>query len=437
MEPTALFAPGVPELMREFHNHNSAIEAFVVSIYNLGLALGPLVVAPVSEVFGRVKIYHVCNTIFFLSVVGCALSPNVQCLIAFRFLSGAFGSVCTVNGGGTIADMVPQESRASTMAVFSVGPLLGPITGPIIGGILTTAKGWRWTFWLEAIASGLLSIIMMLVMKESYHPVILERKTARLRKTSGNQLLRSKFYSGLSLTQILKRSIMRPLKILFYAPIVTFMAIYVAITYGYLFLMFASLAQIFQNYYNFSTTASGLAFLGVGLGSLIGVGIFRLTSDRYMAWKTAKADAAANSIGQAREGMKPEYRLMTLPIGGILIPIGLIIYGWTVQYHIHWVVPITAMGLIGCGSVFINTSVQMYLVDTYHVYAASALAANVVLRSLVGAFLPLSGLRMYDDLGMGWGNTLLGFIALLFMPLIIVIMKRGEYLRKRFVIESL
>ena len=423
--------------MREFHNTSPEIEAFVVSIYNLGLAFGPLIIAPLSEVFGRVKLYHVSNVFFLLSVIACALAPNIRYLIAFRFISGTFGSVCMVNGGGTIADMVPQENRASTMAIFAVGPLLGPISGPIIGGVLTAAKGWRWTFWFEAIISGALTILMMVTMKESYHPVILERKTIRLRKATGSPQLRSKLDSGLSLSQLLKRSIVRPLKILFYSPIVTLIALYVAVTFGYLYLMFTSFAQIFQNYYGFGSVESGLSFLGIGLGSFVAVGIFRLTSDRYMTRKTAQADAAAASAGKVREEMKPEYRLQTLPIGGLLVPIGLFIYGWTAQYRIHWIVPISATGLIGCGNVFINTSLQMYLIDTYDVYAASALAANVVLRSLVGALLPLSGLRMYNALGIGWGNSLLGFIALLFLPLIFVIMKHGEYLRKRFEIKSL
>jgi hypothetical protein len=75
-----------------------------------------------------------------------------------------------------------------------------------------------------------------------------------------------------------------------------------------------------------------------------------------------------------------------------------------------------------------------YLTDSYTIYAASVLAANTVLRSLVGALLPLAGPTMYKALGLGWGNSLLGFIALAMVPLPIIFWKFGERIRtsKRF-----
>ncbi|GKT55778.1 major facilitator superfamily transporter [Colletotrichum tofieldiae] len=135
------FAPGVPQLMREFNSDGPELATFVVSIYTLGLAFGPLLIAPLSEVYGRVKVYHTCNVGFVGFVVGCALAPNMQSLIVLRFFSGVFGACFMANGGGAIADMVPQDRRAGAMAAFTLGPLLGPIVGPIAGGFITAAKG--------------------------------------------------------------------------------------------------------------------------------------------------------------------------------------------------------------------------------------------------------------------------------------------------------
>jgi hypothetical protein len=70
-----------------------------------------------------------------------------------------------------------------------------------------------------------------------------------------------------------------------------------------------------------------------------------------------------------------------------------------------------------------------YLVDAYTVYAASASAAATVFRSLVGALLPLAGNRMYDALGVGWGTSLLGFIAVAFIPVPLIFWKYGETIR--------
>lgn len=79
----------------------------------------------------------------------------------------------------------------------------------------------------------------------------------------------------------------------------------------------------------------------------------------------------------------------------------------------------------------------MYLIDSFTIYAASALASNSLIRSIMGAVLPLAAFPMYDDLGLGWGNSLLGFIACLMIPAPWLVLKYGEYLRKRFEIKNL
>jgi hypothetical protein len=82
-------------------------------------------------------------------------------------------------------------------------------------------------------------------------------------------------------------------------------------------------------------------------------------------------------------------------------------------------------------------AVMVYLVDAFETYAASALAANTIMRSVAGAVLPLCGLKMYDSLGVGWGNTLLGLVALILIPGAFIVQKYGERLRKKFAIEDL
>ncbi|KAI0150096.1 bicyclomycin resistance protein [Hypoxylon sp. NC0597] len=434
---SSIFAPGVPQVVAEFHSTSLEIAAFVVSVYVLGFAAGPMLFAPLSEIYGRVILYHIANVGFVAFSVGCALSPTLNALIVFRFFAGVFGSVSITNGGGTIADMIAQEKRGGAMAVFSIGPLMGPIIGPVAGGFLSDAEGWRWSFWLLAIVGGFLSILMLFSLKESYAPVILEKKVAKLRKETGNNLLRSKLDAGLSPKDYFKRGIIRPFRMLFLSPIVAITSLYMAVTYGYLYLMFTTITEVFQEYYHFSTSTVGLAFLGLGVGSMIGIALFSGTSDKYIQRKAAQADAAAQAAGGAKTGMKPEYRLPLLPLGAILIPAGLFIYGWTADYRVHWIAPIIGTAVAGVGNLIVFMSIQMYLVDTFTIYAASAIACNTVVRSLAGAVLPLAGLPMYSKLGIGWGNSLLGFIAVALFPISLVIIKYGEYLRNRFVIKNL
>ncbi|KAI1100301.1 bicyclomycin resistance protein [Jackrogersella minutella] len=434
---SSIFAPGVPQVVAEFHSTSLEIAAFVVSVYILGFAAGPMLFAPLSEIYGRVILYHIANLGFVAFSVGCALAPTLNALIVFRFFAGVFGSVAITNGGGTIADMIPQETRGFAMAVFSIGPLLGPIIGPVCGGFLSDAEGWRWSFWLLAIVGGLLSILMLFSLKESYAPIILERKAAAMRKETGNNMLRSKLDAGLSPKDYFKRGIIRPFRMLFLSPIVAITSLYMAVTYGYLYLMFTTMTEVFQEYYGFTTSTVGLAFIGLGVGSMIGILLFSTTSDRYIRRKAAEADAVAQATGGVKAGMKPEYRLPLLPIGAISIPAGLFIYGWTASFRVHWIAPIIGTAVVGIGNLIVFMSVQMYLVDAFTIYAASAIACNTVVRSLAGAVLPLAGLPMYSKLGIGWGNSLLGFIAVALFPVSLVIIKYGESLRKRFVIKNL
>lgn len=121
--------------------------------------------------------------------------------------------------------------------------------------------------------------------------------------------------------------------------------------------------------------------------------------------------------------------------GSLVISIGLIWYGWSADKHVHWIVPIIGTAFVGLGLLAIFMPIQTYLVDAFQRHAASALAANTVLRSLLGAFLPLAGPRMYASLGLGWGNTLLAFLALAMSPVSWILFKYGERLRKRYNVQ--
>ncbi|KAK3689452.1 major facilitator superfamily domain-containing protein [Podospora appendiculata] len=425
---SSIFAPGVGLLMYEFHSGSRELASFVVSVYVLGFAAGPLVIAPLSEIYGRLALYHACNIAFMGFLVGCALAPSLNALIVFRFLAGVFGSCALANGGGSIADMIHPEKRATAMAAFGIGPLLGPIIGPVAGGFLAGAKGWRWVFWLLVIIVGALTVAMFIFARESYAPVLLQRKVDRLRKETGNDLLRSKLDAGLSRKDYFKRSIIRPLRLLVKSPICTIFALYTALVYGYLYLMFTTISEVFIKSYNFTTSTVGLVFIGLGVGCLIGMFYYSVTSNRLVQKKLANKDGPP---------LKPEDRLVSLPVGAIVFPIGFFIYGWTAQYQVHWIVPILAHMLIGIGNIIIFMALSTALLDMFNMYAASALAANTVVRSVFGAVLPLAGLQMYDALGLGWGNSLLGFVAAAMIPGSFLIVRYSEMLRIKYEIKDL
>ena len=146
-----MFAPGIPEVLREFQTTSQSLATFVVAVYVLGFAVGPLIIAPLSEIYGRVPIYNVTNVMFVVFTILCAISNSMTMLIVMRFFAGAFGVAVITCGSGTIADIMPREQRGLAMSVWSIGPLLGPVIGPVAGGFLIEYRGWRWVFWVIAI----------------------------------------------------------------------------------------------------------------------------------------------------------------------------------------------------------------------------------------------------------------------------------------------
>ncbi|KIM94619.1 hypothetical protein OIDMADRAFT_45586 [Oidiodendron maius Zn] len=420
---SSMFAPGVPQILVQFHESSSTTATFLVSVYILGFAFGPLLVAPLSEVYGRSRLYFFGNVFFTIFTVGAALSNGIGMLMAFRLLMGLAGSVPITIGSGSVADVMPVEKRGRALSAWALGPLLGPCIGPVAGGYLTQASSWRWVFWLIAILGGIFIPISFFFLKETFAPVLLEQKARRLRKETGNSDLRTKFSEGRTIKEQFRLAIVRPLKLLLLTPIVTLTALYVAIGYGILYLLISTFSFVYAERYGFSEGNIGLTYLPAGLGMMLGVVVFGQLTDKMVKRNQAKSIAH-----------KPEVRLMpvlTIP-SGVVLPVGLFLYGWTTQYHIHWIVPMIGVVILSFGLMGIMFCSQNYLIDSYLRYAASVTAAQTVLRSLLGALLPLAGLRMYDTLGLGWGNSLLAFIALALVPIPLAFFTFGERLRMKY-----
>jgi multidrug resistance protein len=143
---SSMFAPSVPALMTGFHSTNSILGSFVITIFVLSFATGPLLFAPLSELYGHLLVQHIGSIGFLIFSVACALSKNLNTLIGMRLLQGIFAAAPLTNGGAIIADMVKQEKCGFAMAMFTLGMLLGSVVGPVCGGFLTADKGQRWVF---------------------------------------------------------------------------------------------------------------------------------------------------------------------------------------------------------------------------------------------------------------------------------------------------
>lgn len=267
------------------------------------------------------------------------------------------------------------------MAGWIIGPLIGPVVGPISefsqpyehSSLCLRPYGWRlsWpgsgvevdilaavyrcgysfplTMCLSAdilSQSGVICIATAFVMDESSAYIILQRRAKRLIKESGNDKLRSKLDTGKTPGALFRLAILRPLKMLFLSPIVFFLSLYAASVYAYMYLCFTTFPTIFEEQYGFSSANSGLAYLGIGVGSLFGLVLAAALSDRTVKKLTTRNGGAS----------RPEYRLPLMVLGGFLVPAGLFWYGWTAEKKTHYIVPIIGTSLLGGGIVIVIVS---------------------------------------------------------------------------------
>lgn len=176
--------------------------------------------------------------------------------------------------------------------------------------------------------STIVAIATFIFFQETNPVIILERKASQLRKETGNERLRSALETNVSGKELMLLSLKRPFKLLLISPIVLSLSILMGINYAYLYLCFTTFPLVFQEVYHFSQGVSGLAYLGLGIGALLGLALIGRFSDQIMMKMTERNGA-----------QKPEYRLPLMIVANIFIPIGLFWYGWSADKHVHWYPP--------------------------------------------------------------------------------------------------
>ena len=418
-----MFAPGIKQIAESLNeSENNVIGCQTGFVIMLGI--GPLILAPLSETFGRKVLYLSCFTVFTLLQLPTALSPNLPTLITLRTLAGFFGSVAIANGGGTIADMYEPGERAGIFGWYLLGPLLGPTIGPLLGGIILENLTWPWLFWVMLIICGVLTAGAFFFLKETYVPVLLAQRKKDLENSEGGTY----YYEDEDdrpLGTKLWKSIQRPLRILFTQPIVITMASYQALIFATTYSLYTQFQSIYGDTYSFSTLQVGFVYLGPGLGFLTSVWFL-----------VPRIDTLYNSLTKKHNGeAKPEYRLPLANVGSVLIPISLFWFAWTVEFHVHWFASVAATFFYGIGQVAIFNTVQNYYIDSFEKYAASAIAAGALFRSMVGGVIPLFTPMLLDKFGVGWAISVFAFISVVLAPSPLLFYYYGAWLREKFAIE--
>lgn len=418
---SSAYSGGAKQVIVEF-GCSQEIFTLGISLFVLGFAIGPLIWAPLSELFGRQVLYIGTYGMLTAFNAGAAGAQNIQSLIILRFFAGAFGSSPLTNAGGVIADMFSAKERGLAITLFAAAPFMGPVLGPIVGGFVGESVGWRWVEGVMAIFTGVLWLLGCLLLPETYAPTILRKRAAELSKRTG-KVYRSRGdvdQGPTTFGKVFKTSLSRPWILLFREPIVFLISIYMAIIYGTLYMLFGAFPIVYQQNRGWSPGIGGLAFIGVAVGMLIAVA--------YSIWDNKRY---AKLSDEYKGFAPPESRLPPTMLGGIAVPIGLFWFAWTNSPSIHWVVSILAGVPFGFGMVLIFLGMMNYLIDAYTIFAASVLAANAVLRSLFGAAFPLFTTQMYHNLGIHWASTVPAFLALACVPMPFLFYKFGPAIREK------
>lgn len=287
------------------------------------------------------------------------------------------------------------------MGIYTLAPMLGPVIGPVAGAWIAEKTTWRWVFWSSSIFAIVIQGCGLLWLRESHAPTLLARKRARLSKGTGNTALRLGDDQESMLRKIAGAAI-RPTRMLTTQPIVMLVSLYIAYVFGLNYLLFATFPQVWGGVCGESTGVAGLNYISMGIGSFIGLfGNFFLIDRIYKGLKAGNID-----IG------RPEFRIPTMIIGSLLVTVGLFWYGWSVEAHSQRVVPSLGITVFSAGTIVCMAGMQTYVLDTYMRYAASAMAAVAVLRSLFGFSFPLFAPYLYEHLGYGWGTSVLAFLSI-------------------------
>lgn len=421
---SSMMAPGLPEVAQKYNVQNPTITALTLVIFLLSFAFAPLILAPISEMYGRTWVYHIANLFSVGFNLGCAFSPSVGALIGFRFLAGISGAAPIALGPGSISDMFAEKDRASAMAIYTMGPLAGPAIGPIAGGFITQSVGIKWVFIVIASLSGVSAIIGIPFLRETYAPIIRLRRAKKQNGGDPERAVKEGYRPPPEQTSklgYLWLNLSRPALLMTRSIVCFMLSLYMSFMYGIYYLMFATFADLFHNIYGFSTGIGGLVYIGLGLGFVLATIVGAKFSDQ-MYHILAKRN---NGHGT------PEMRIPALIIGSLFVPVGVFWYGWSAQARIHWIMPILGTGIFAFGMTTTYLPIQLYLVDTF-TFAASAVSAASVLRSLLGFAFPLFADKMFDALGIGGGNSLLGGLAIVLgIPFPVWLYYNGATLRAR------
>lgn len=396
-----------------------------LSMYILGLAFGPMTLAPLSEYYGRRPVYIVSYGIFLLLLLGTAYVESLGPFLVLRAFSGYFASTTISNFGGTIADLYHHHETGTAMSWFLWAATGGSPTGFVLFSFIAHGRSWHGVFlvmFFICFAFWIFMVVALYAIGETRHSVILLRRARALRKATGNEELEvPDEIKQRETAQLFGQALARPFRFLSGEAIVQFGALYNGFLYGLSFLFNGAFHMIFgPQGYGFDTIGVGISFLGIVLGISLGL-LTNVFQERHYQHQVTKAGGRD----------VPEARVHCAKFAAVVLPVSLLCFAFTATPSIHPIFPILASFFWGWSFYTLILMTLTYTEDAYKTYSASALAGIGLVRNLAGAGFPLVGRSLFVNIGTRSASLVLMAIAICLMPIPFVLEKRGVSLRKR------
>ncbi|WWC88771.1 uncharacterized protein L201_003684 [Kwoniella dendrophila CBS 6074] len=421
---SAIYSPAAGDAS-EYFGISSIVSSLGISMFVAGYGIGPLFLSGITEVpaIGRTSVYIITLFIFFILNILTALVNNFAGFCVLRFLAGFMGSPALATAGASFDDMFPAHKLAYSMGFWGLAAEAAPAMAPIISGFVVQSKGWRWAFWEMSIFSGACLIILFFTLPETSPDTILLRRAQRIRHKIGNPHYQSQSEitnATIPYREIVIDSLLRPIMLTFTEPIIIAINLYCGLIYATLYSFFESFPIVYEQGYHWDLGISTLPFAALFIGSFTGWVIYS-----YWNWRCIDIPYDPKAPPPA-----PETRLFTSFIGAFCFPTCILWFAWT-AVRVHWISPVLSGIPFGMASTLIFNPFLTYLPYAYPQYAASALASNDFFRSMMGAGMPIAAHPLFTNLGIDWGNTIIGILSVVMIPIPFVLYRAGPWLRKK------
>ncbi|KAB8337262.1 hypothetical protein FH972_021564 [Carpinus fangiana] len=418
---SSIYASGIDQISSEFHV-GTEVSTLGISFLLFGFGIGPLIWAPLSEVYGRKQAVLIPYFISAVFAFGTATAKDIQTVLITRFFAGFFGAAPVTNTGGVLGDIWDAKTRGTAIVGYALAVVAGPTLGPIMGGaIVQSYLGWRWTEYLTGIIQLFVLLLDIIFVEETYPPTLLVYKARRLRFQSGNWALHAAHEEwDVSIKDLTRKYLVRPMNMLA-TPICLSMATYASFVYAIFYAQLAAFPIVYQEIRGWGQVTGALPFLSLLIGMLIGAGANIVNQQFYIK---AYTRGGGHPV--------PEARLPPMMIGSVLFTGGSFMFAWTcAPVSIPWIVSNIGLALVGCAFFMIFQAALNYLVDTFQRYGASAVAANTFLRSVFAGAFPLFIKPMYHGIGPNWAGSVFAFVSVLLIPIPYLFYVKGKEIRRR------